>query len=1536
MAHIGSFETPDTRLARLRSALDSTAQSMGDTVTDAVDLEARRRAMEENLRRFREVEARQQPAFRPPSPFEGTFGERTSPFERIPEEARPTAEQRFERRGAPGVSPLEQQALRGEPTPDEGFDRNLQLEFLRQFAGRIRRGESEAEAASGAELAATSVVREPPPSFLDKALGVAGQVGGAFELATDPGALLGRTAESLQQPSPTGRPSPEELRRQALFATGVEATAPPSFTEIQELGATASRPLVTPALRGAAEAVEQVEKPLGVEGVVSDKLRSQLAEDIATEIFNPVNIALVAPFAMQGTAGLTGVRLAEQIASNLLLTGLEPGLVRGTLRGFAALASRGTAALKTIPKAVKETPAFQQALRGVREAPEAGARPLGGTFEEAKKSLVKFLDEEAELRKTGVTAEEISAGRKEQAAGVRAATEEALKAGVSGEEAATAGLRGAKAPEGLRQTIGELALPQKQKDALFDEATRLFTTEKLQEFEWIQSVVALKRAFSGRGLQPAQIDQIRSVYGVEVAEKLARRVKPASDQLEELRRLGKGAEEFAKPPRPEGEFRTVFVPPKAAPDIVGPTLAKRAPSLEESIGAAVDVAKPAKEVRGAQDIVGTGLERLGKKQLTKARGDVRNTLKRLQREAEKATQSAIRTAERSRQATLVGDFRAARDLMRESIQAATRSDDAVIQETELLLRESREALEGVSPRLAKRADDQITRLRLDMENKFANSEDLVAKAQLIAPETPELQTVITEWLRINEALLEGASSEMGGFLATTKAVVTGQLPDSFLTYLSQRRAILATILSRMMPDDPGLVGKITNELMESELRRRYGVDVPEQVRGLLAASKRAPYEEGLGWVETLVQRTKNTMFGIDIGVFMIQGNTALRTGGIPMAAGLVNRMLAAARLPHVALALADESLPKWSQLLLRGVHQGVGPSAVRAEQGTLFRYLPKLAGGALDTPLSAATEALNQLQFGIILTGMRNLTFEGNMVMAHLLRLNIRDAKVIATLADSANTITSFAWTALRAGRATAEKSLLISPSMTRAMVNRVLQVAKIISPKATATERMVAASMVSSWALFTLGVGKLVHDQVGVGEFIFDPTKPGFGLINLRNGRTINLFPQATLVKAIGKSFTAVKEGDPDLAKRAWISMAVGRSSIVGAAIGGLFDTGFQSGVGFRVGDLPLKSSLLNLAPMPPVLEEIITEGPSAFGIISELGGASQFETSPFTELRIAWENARGTRGIPDREFNPETDFAIAEQDSRLKSIVERSRSRGVAAGFPSAVAAQQRDELRTQLEGEFQLPTLAQKVPSDPLAGPAFVDAWFEVQDRMSGAVALDFLGEERNRETPLGQAVLAWQQISLQDPKFFDRETLRPDRQEYREAKDAAFAEIRQLDPDLAAALDLRTPSADIEIKKVEAEMLEALDVRRELFDRPKHVGVTPDEEREAADFRELVDQTRDRLAGSGLDPGSTTIQQYLAVAEDNGLPPKIAYLAFALRPNSEGETKLRDVRYTEFLFDNAELLSVFFPELYSARRFLPILSPEIRERVIEAAR
>ena len=60
------YEVPGVRLARLRTALSSEAQGLEKTVSDAVDLEDRRRAMEDSLKRFREVERRPSPITREP------------------------------------------------------------------------------------------------------------------------------------------------------------------------------------------------------------------------------------------------------------------------------------------------------------------------------------------------------------------------------------------------------------------------------------------------------------------------------------------------------------------------------------------------------------------------------------------------------------------------------------------------------------------------------------------------------------------------------------------------------------------------------------------------------------------------------------------------------------------------------------------------------------------------------------------------------------------------------------------------------------------------------------------------------------------------------------------------------------------------------------------------------------------------------------------------------------------------------------------------------------------------------------------------------------------------------------------------------------------------------------------------------------------------------------------------------------------------------------------------------------------------------
>ena len=1251
-----------------------------------------------------------------------------------------------------------------------------------------------------------------------------------------------------------------------------------------EEGAEISRPVVQAVQPIVAEPFEQVEAakiPVvsRISGAVATAIESKIVEDIATEVINPAALVLVAPIALSAASGLRGVAAAEALVSNLLATGLEPQLVRGTLRGLTILSREGLAGLSRLSKAVRETPIIQDAIRGLQEA-ERGGGELGGfaerfagkskqlkggppvkrpvtTFEEAKQGLVKFLDEEAGLRKSGVVAAEISTGRKAQAAGIRAGTEEALSVGVRGEEAATAGLRGAKAAEGLRQTVGEISLPLKQTDALFDEATRLFTRGEIEEFEFIQATVALKRGLSGRGLQPAQIDRLRSVFGVEIAEKLARRVKPIS----EARQLQRAARTLSK------------------------------------------------------------------------------TFTKVLKSAVRDTRNAVAVAERSRRAADLGNFRAARDLMSESIRAANRSDDAILREAEELLTEMRAALEGTSPAALKIADNQIARLKIDMADKFADSGDLIAKAQLAAPDDPVVQETIREWVRGNEILLEGLSSEMGGLFATTRAVMAGDIADSFLTALSHRRAGLSHVLSRLLPGEEnlGVIRKITDALMEAELRRRYGVDVPDKVRKLLGVTKGASYDQNAGAIQVLVQRAKNTAFGFDIGVFGIQGLTALRVGNFAMVSGMINRMLALMHLPHVTMAYADAILPRWTKYALDGVHQGIGPSAVRAQEGTLLQYLGPL-GKTVDRPLMALADKLNHLQFGYALTALRNLTYEGNLVMAHLARQDISSIGVRATAAETANAIGSFAHTALRAGRKGVESAALVSPSMTRAMVNRVLQVSKVFRPGATKTERLMGASMIASYSLTTLAVGKLVHDRVGVGDFVFDPSQPGFGLLNLASGRTINLFPQATLEKAILRSFRELaKMEDADVGSLAqvWVRLGLGRSSIVGQAAASVFDTGWDPRFGFRLGELDVVGKIISLAPMPPIIESLVIEGPDVVAQALEITGVSEFQTSPFLQLEERFkEKALAGEFGPDRvenpDFNPEADFRIAEQNEDLAPLVEALNRRGIGQGAEGAVRSQQIEKTRLQTEEELGLPDLVRKFNSGAPNGSTIISRYRDMQTQMAGSFNFAFLGHSpKDRESGDGLILEELGQLNPNLSPYTDFETGETNWDKFFD--DEARLE-EQLSPAVRKARDDQLYSQTPELLALEPEIKLALLMRRELRNTPKWKDISIETQRKVQELHGLVRQLRLRV---GLGGTPVTIAQYEEAARQGGIDPGLAFVAWPLR-GGESEQLARDPEYLRFLFDHQDELAAFFPELYDSSAILQFLDPDVRDTVIAQAR
>ncbi|KKL66137.1 hypothetical protein LCGC14_2147990, partial [marine sediment metagenome] len=147
-----------------------------------------------------------------------------------------------------------------------------------------------------------------------------------------------------------------------------------------ERGAEISRPVVQKGQEILGEPFEQVEKagiPIvsPAAGGITDAIRSEIVEDIGTELINPAALVFLVPFALQGIEGLRGATLAFQIADNLVGTGVTRVAVRGTMRGLTILGRDGLAGVSKLSKAARESPAIKRAIDVLQG--EAGARPLG-------------------------------------------------------------------------------------------------------------------------------------------------------------------------------------------------------------------------------------------------------------------------------------------------------------------------------------------------------------------------------------------------------------------------------------------------------------------------------------------------------------------------------------------------------------------------------------------------------------------------------------------------------------------------------------------------------------------------------------------------------------------------------------------------------------------------------------------------------------------------------------------------------------------------------------------------------------------------------------------------------------------------------------------------------------------------------------------------------------------------------------------------------------------------------------------------------
>ena len=304
------------------------------------------------------------------------------------------------------------------------------------------------------------------------------------------------------------------------------------------------------------------------------------------------------------------------------------------------------------------------------------------------------------------------------------------------------------------------------------------------------------------------------------------------------------------------------------------------------------------------------------------------------------------------------------------------------------------------------------------------------------------------------------------------------------------------------------------------------------------------------------------------------------------------------------------------------------------------------------------------------------------------------------------------------------------------------------------------AATTIVSTVVGVLVIGKWLNDLIGVEEFEFDPSQPGFGLITLPGGTVINSLSQVSVQKALAQSLRALVELDPEQAAQAWARYFVGRASVVGqigaAGIGG---AGYEPGKGFRFGDISLEGRLLNFSPIPPVIESGLSQGWAAIPLLFETSGVSAFPESPFAIDRREYERAfgrasedvRGATSFEEMERLLGPNLA-RERLNPFLTDVGRERVAEARAAMPERFAGGSAEVRRFVAFNRDEMFTAAEKYVDAPIAYREYVGDLLFADRRYREFKGTDFA----DLETELAQDIDAFfETFSRAEQESFDLE-------------------------------------------------------------------------------------------------------------------------------------------------------------------------------------
>lgn len=339
--------------------------------------------------------------------------------------------------------------------------------------------------------------------------------------------------------------------------------------------------------------------------------------------------------------------------------------------------------------------------------------------------------------------------------------------------------------------------------------------------------------------------------------------------------------------------------------------------------------------------------------------------------------------------------------------------------------------------------------------------------------------------------------------------------------------------------------------------------------------------------------------------------------------------------------------------------------------------------------------------------------------------------------------------------------------------------------------------------------------------------------------------------------------------------------------------------------------NSVLPLAIQEP--SEAIRRGeiePTDVGGIAEragaqLAGVDLRETSASEELRLAFREETG------RDYDgSEAARRVAEDNPRLRTLLETSDEQQLQRGFEGAIRREERGEVLADL-AEGMRPLIEGVRVGSPEAGPRLREEFSTFKAQAFALSLRDALGVDfPDPDTDLGRLVQRYYDVEMDR----EPETFQPQFAAFDAERDAILKEIEAEAPDVAAALQTRFRLPE-EFRDVEQQLQEVADLRNQLGDIPQFRGISVDAKRNVDSFLRQVRSARDQAKDEvGADRVLSVPDAIRKVGESQGRSDAFMTAALALNSTS-ARRRLLNPEYVKFIVDNADQLLFFYPELRS---------------------